>query len=109
MNTIVTGTDVVRQTLRHRRHGGHIGWIARDTNASVAELDAFIDGSKTLKPELLQKLTALLFHGTAVFDEKADRLRKSKPNPGIPLCSGHPPVARGVPFVKPDGMLQLPK
>jgi hypothetical protein len=71
MNTTeTTGSEIIRQTLHTRKRRGHIGWIARDLNVAIADLDAFTAGGKTLKPEVMEGLTKLLFNGHAKFNEQ---------------------------------------
>jgi hypothetical protein len=81
----ITGTDLVCERLRIRSRKTHLAGVARDVGTGIGKLDAFIAGNATLPTEVMHALVADLYHGSAAWDEQADRLRPAMQEPAKPL------------------------
>ena len=113
---IVTGTDLLRATLRNWNKSKNVSFIARDTGVANETLYGFMQGGQ-IAPEVLKSLAEILYYGHAIYDVEADRLRpavKHEPkslgvyppplDPALmPTFKGGPPPLRGgmVPPAKP--------
>jgi hypothetical protein len=85
MTEIKTGLDVIRATLHARARAGHLGPIARDIGAAVADLEDFAYGHRDLPAAALQALVRDLFHGQAEYDATLNLMRPVNRTEAKPL------------------------
>jgi hypothetical protein len=71
---VVTGRDAIRQLLKARLRKGSSAILARDLGISGEALLGYADGRVSLPTSVLKALTLDLFHGSAAYDDAADRL-----------------------------------
>lgn len=82
---VVTGTDVLRQTVKARGKTPHaLALITREIDGvGVGMLEDFASGKITLGADKLQALTKYFFHHHTEFDPELNLLRSIAPEPKL--------------------------
>jgi hypothetical protein len=80
-----SGTDLLRDATRSRRHKVHLGILARDLHISISDLEAFVDNGKPLPEPVLQALAREFFNAELTEADKLSSVNKAEPRLfGIP-------------------------
>jgi hypothetical protein len=104
----VTATDLVRERLRIHSRKAHLAPLARDVGTGPGALEAFIAGNAQLSTKVMHALVKDLYHGHAVFDAQADRLRPALQEPARPLGAA-PQFSMPLPTYQPGPAQRAPR
>jgi hypothetical protein len=107
-----SGKEIIRLAMAARNRRLNLGRIARDVGVPSTTLEAFITGSASLTPEVLNKLADWIWGGTMKYAADVDRIQPAQSREGTPIGKApgqYKPTSWQKPLTPDDLLAHAPK